>query len=319
MDKSREFLYNFDIGGNADMRHNYYADDLEHDIVGTCPHDAYYIAPKAVDLNNLYMQVNRAGIVMQTPRDFLISRDDAYRYSLIHCVIYGKGSVSYRGHTFAVHAGQAFVFAPNEGHMYNTDPRDPMGLVWVEYGGGNSAQLTAHILDLGGPIYEGRTFVDVLNLITSILYQPRQEGPGISLKLYEILMCLCKRVEIESSSRPVNHEILKYIDENIDHRLSLTEISRAFGYHPAYFSSFFSKMMGTTFSKYVMNRKISHACYLLETTSWSVERIAQELGFCDISHFIQRFKAIKGVTPMAYRSSSVLYQKKHGSRRVAEG
>ena len=78
-------------------------------------------------------------------------------------------------------------------------------------------------------------------------------------------------------------------------------------------------MMGTTFSKYVMNRKISHACYLLETTSWSVERIAQELGFCDISHFIQRFKAIKGVTPMAYRSSSVLYQKKHGSRRVAEG
>ncbi|MBR1560697.1 MAG: two-component system response regulator, partial [Clostridia bacterium] len=37
-------------------------------------------------------------------------------------------------------------------------------------------------------------------------------------------------------------------------------------------------MMGTTFSKYVMNRKISHACYLLETTGWPVERIAQELG-----------------------------------------
>ena len=69
-------------------------------------------------------------------------------------------------------------------------------------------------------------------------------------------------------------------------------------------------MMGVTFSKYVMNRKISHACYLLETTDWTVDRIAKELGFCDISHFIQRFKAIKEVTPMAYRSASLLYQKK---------
>ena len=298
------------------MKQNHYVDDLEHDIVGNVPHDEYYIAPKAVELNALYMQVNRAGIVLETPKDFVISRDDTYRYSLIHCVIHGKGSVSCRGHMYNIHAGQAFVLAPNEGHLYSSDPGDPLGLVWVEYGGGNSAQLTTHILDVGGPIYEGSTFVDVMNLCTSILYQPSQEGPGISVKLYEILMCLLKRVEIESSGRAVNHDILKYIDDNIDRRLSLTEISQAFGYHPAYFSSFFSKMMGTTFSKYVMNRKISHASYLLETTAWPVERIAQELGFCDISHFIQRFKAIKGVTPMAYRTSSVLFQKKHAGRHV---
>ena len=297
------------------MKHNYYADDLEHDIVGTCPQDEYYIAPKPVDLNALYMQVNRAGIVLRTPENYVIARDDSYRYSLIHCVIHGRGTVSCRGRMYQVETGQAFVLAPNEGHLYSSDPEDPLGLVWIEYGGGNSAQLTTHILDVGGPIYEGGTFVDVMNMCTSILYQPRRTGPDISLKLYEILMCLCKRVEIEASGKTVNHDILKYIDENIDHRLSLQEISSEFGYHPAYFSSFFSKMMGTTFSKYVMNRKISHACYLLETTSWSVERIAQELGFCDISHFIQRFKALKGVTPMAYRSNSALYQKKRASTR----
>ena len=298
------------------MKHSYYADGPENDISGTCPQDEYYTAPKPVDLNSLYMQVNRAGIVLETPGNFVISRDDAYRYSLIHCVISGQGTVSCRGHMYSVHSGQAFVLAPNEGHLYASDPRDPMGLVWVEYGGGNSSQLTTHILDVGGPIYEGSTFTDVINLLTSILYQPSHEGPGISLKLYEVLMCLCRRVEIDSSGRSVNHDILKYIDENIDHRLSLSEISQAFGYHPAYFSSFFSRMMGTTFSKYVMSRKISHACYLLETTAWPVERIAQELGFCDISHFIQRFKAIKHVTPMVYRTSSVLYQKKHVERRI---
>jgi len=294
------------------MRSNYYADDLEHDIVGSVPHDVYYLAPRSVDPNSLYIQVNRAGIVLKTPTDFLISRDDAYPYSMIHCVMYGKGTVSTRGHTFGVHAGQLFVMASNEGHMYSTDPKDPLGLVWVEYAGGNSAQLTRHILDLGGPIYEGGAFTDVMNLCTSFLYQAHQEGPGISLLLYNILMTLCKRVEIENNGHPVNHKILKYIDENIDHRLTLTEIAQTFGYHPAYFSNLFSKTVGTTFSKYVMSRKISHACYLLETTSWPVERIAQELGFCDTSHFIQRFKALQQVTPIAYRNGSVLYQKKHG-------
>ena len=68
-------------------------------------------------------------------------------------------------------------------------------------------------------------------------------------------------------------------------------------------------MMGISFAKYVMNRKISHACYLLDTTNWSVERISQELGFCDISHFIQRFKAHEGMTPIAYRSSNGISRK----------
>ena len=58
------------------MRSNYYADDLEHDIVGSVPHDVYYLAPRSVDPNSLYIQVNRAGIVLKTPRDFLISGDD---------------------------------------------------------------------------------------------------------------------------------------------------------------------------------------------------------------------------------------------------
>ena len=35
------------------MKRNYYADDLEHDIVGTVPHDDYYISSKPVDLNAL--------------------------------------------------------------------------------------------------------------------------------------------------------------------------------------------------------------------------------------------------------------------------
>ena len=202
--------------------------------------------------------------------------------------------------------------------MYSSDPRDPMGLLWVEFSGGNSSQLTSHILDVGGPIYSGAVFKEVVDLCTSVLYRPKQQGPKISNVLYQILMCICAHVEVENKPNSINQRILKYIDENIDRRLTLTEVAAAFRYHPAYFSSRFSKTMGVSFSKYVMNRKISHACYLLDTTDWSVERIAQELGFCDISHFIQRFKAHEGMTPIAYRSSSGISRKIMASRITDE-
>ena len=291
------------------MKHNQYYDDPEHDIVGSCPHDVSYVSPSSIDLDGLYIQVNRAGIVLRTPHDYYISRDDSYRYNVIHCVLKGRGSVSVRGHTRTVEAGQLFVLAANEGHMYSSDPKDPMGLVWVEFSGGNSSQLASHILDLGGSIYEGTVFKEVVELCTAVLYQAKQQGPKISNLLYQMLMCVCDHVEVDIKLNSINHRILKYIDENIDRRLTLAEVAAAFSYHPAYFSSRFSKMMGISFAKYVMNRKISHACYLLDTTNWSVERISQELGFCDISHFIQRFKAHEGMTPIAYRSSNGISRK----------
>ena len=300
------------------MKHNQYYDDLEHDIVGSCPHDVFYVSPTSIDLDGLYIQASRAGIVMRTPDDFLISRDDSYRYNLIHCVLRGRGSVSVRGLTRIVEAGQLFVLAANEGHMYSSDPRDPMGLVWVEFSGGNSSQLVSHILDLGGSVYSGSVFSKVVELCTSVLYQSKQQGPKISNVLYQMLMCICDHVEVENKPNSINQRILKYIDENIDRRLTLTEVAAEFSYHPAYFSSHFSKTMGVSFAKYVMNRRISHACYLLDTTDWSVERIAQELGFCDISHFIQRFKAHEGMTPIAYRSSNGISRKLMASRLQEE-
>jgi len=67
-----------------------------------------------------------------------------------------------------------------------------------------------------------------------------------------------------------------------------------------------------------MQRKMSHACHLLETTTWSVDRIAHELGFCDISHFIQRFKESLGITPTVYRKNHPKTAQEPASRRKTE-
>lgn len=293
-----------------------FIDDPALDIMGSYSHDASYLTPNPIDMDGLYIQVHRAGAVSQLEKDFRVERDDSYAYNVIHCLFRGKGTLTVRGKTYELVRGQLFILASNESHLYSTDPDNPMGVVWVEFAGGSSAQFAKHILDMGGPVYSGSVFTKVTDLCTSILYQPSLQNriPQVSAILYQMLMHLCAHVESGVKLEPMVQSILKYIEENINRRLSLTEVSAVFGYHPAYFSSRFAKDVGVTFSKYVMQRKMSHACHLLETTAWSVDRIAHELGFCDISHFIQRFKALEGKTPMVYRSHSEGSRKKESPR-----
>lgn len=277
--------------------------DYDHDIVGSCPHDVFYVSPTPPDLEGLYIQINRAGIVLECPRDFYISRDDTYRYCVLHCMIRGKGTVTVRGHSYRVERRQMFLLCANEEHSYHSDPDDPMGVVWVEFCGGGSARIVKHIMNMGGCVYGAPIFSDVMNACTALLYQQSQQGPHISRMIYDMLMTFCAYADENQLLGVSSSRILNYIDENLDHPLTLKEVATVFGYHPAYFSSLFSRMMGVSFSKYVMKRKLNHACYLLEATNWPVERVARELGFWDVSHFIKRFRAVLDVSPTAYRTS----------------
>ena len=274
------------------------------ELVGGCPHDIFYIAPTPIDLDGLYMQVNRAGITCRTPQDFLINRNDTYRFSVVHCVFSGRGSVTARGRTYPLEKGQLFVLAAHEPHTYGSDAEDPMGLAWVEFGGGGSTPMVQHLLDQNGPVFGREVFQDVMSLCTSILYHPEPRGPKISGILYDMLIQLCAVAEGKGRQSTANQEVLKYIEDHLGSHLTLAEVAAQFGYHPSYFSTRFTKLTGMPFSKYVMCRRMSHACLLLMTTQLSIEQIAQGLGFYDISHFTQRFKAAEGITPSRYRKES---------------
>ena len=200
--------------------------------------------------------------------------------------------------------GQLFVLAAHEHHVYSSDPEDPMGLAWVEFGGGNSTPLVQHLLDIAGPVFGGEVFQEVMSLCTAILYHPDRHNPKISQILYDMLMKLCAEAETDISSSTANQEIIRYIEDNLGSHLTLSEVAGYFGYHPSYFSARFSKITGMPFSKYVMYRRMSRACLLLMTTQMSIEQIAQSLGFYDLSHFTQRFKAAEGITPSRYRRES---------------
>jgi AraC-like DNA-binding protein len=97
---------------------------------------------------------------------------------------------------------------------------------------------------------------------------------------------------------------LAYINENISQKLTLGQVSRSVGLAPAVFSRFFSKVTRKTFSRYVLELRISNACNLLLETSMSVSEICYHSGFNNLSNFNRLFKKVKQTSPRKFRNEA---------------
>ena len=71
----------------------------------------------------------------------------------------------------------------------------------------------------------------------------------------------------------------------------------------SYLSRLFKAKCGKTFSKYLIEYRLEKSRELLEKTILKVSDIAAHVGYNDVSHYIQSFRKVYGVTPEQYRNS----------------
>lgn len=117
---------------------------------------------------------------------------------------------------------------------------------------------------------------------------------------YEILLLLKKKEKIKT----VAYDIAKYIEKEYQNSVTLSDVCRKFNFSKNHIINVFKKEYGITPVKYINNKKISRAKYLLEVTSNTVESVALESGFNDYSHFYKLFCKEVGASPAQYRSRS---------------
>ena len=84
-------------------------------------------------------------------------------------------------------------------------------------------------------------------------------------------------------------------------RLRLKDIAGELGYSTEYLSARFSAVIKQSFSDYLQQIRLEHACHFLETTNFTIDKIAKAVGINDIKYFHQIFKAHLGTTPGNFR------------------
>src|SRR4029079_17416859 len=98
----------------------------------------------------------------------------------------------------------------------------------------------------------------------------------------------------------------KPIHENPELPWSLSELGHRVGLGRSAFSDRFTKLVGQSMHRYVIERRMAEAAFLLETSDEPIARIASRVGYETAAAFSKLFHRHHGLSPGRYRAAQRL-------------
>jgi AraC-like DNA-binding protein len=95
-------------------------------------------------------------------------------------------------------------------------------------------------------------------------------------------------------------KVMEYLMKNYMFNIHLEEAARLVNLNKSSFCRYFKSRTHKTFSEFLNEIRIVHACKLLTNNNMTVSGICYEVGYNNISHFNRQFKKITGFTAKEY-------------------
>jgi two-component system, response regulator YesN len=113
---------------------------------------------------------------------------------------------------------------------------------------------------------------------------------------------LADTISLEGSPHKLIQDALKYMFSHMHEPLSLSLVAHEVQLSPNYFSVLFKQSVGKSFSTVINEIRIEKAAELLTETTYTLEAIAERIGYSDYKYFSRKFKEINGCSPGRYRN-----------------
>lgn len=140
------------------------------------------------------------------------------------------------------------------------------------------------------------------------LVQPFKPHDLISAVSISISNYRYKKIDIVRTCTNINDDVpfilkktIKYINDNITEKIQLRELSSLTRWKSQHFVKNFSKYIGVTPNKYIIDRKIEVSKTMIEESTIPITQISYNLGFKSHSNFCSIFKKRVGQTPEQYK------------------
>ncbi|MCV3214705.1 DNA-binding response regulator [Plectonema radiosum NIES-515] len=106
-------------------------------------------------------------------------------------------------------------------------------------------------------------------------------------------------------SVPQLKKVFDFIETHYHQGISLCDVAEAVGYSPAYLTNRVGKLTGETVNRWIVKRRMTAACLLLETKNQTIEEIATSLGYQNACHFSRQFRQYYGFPPQVWRKNCI--------------
>ena len=120
-------------------------------------------------------------------------------------------------------------------------------------------------------------------------------------KKYKMLASHKFKIAKSDTTESRLNKVLVYMQKNYRSSIKLQEASKLIHLSNTAFCKFFKRSIGKTFSDYLNDLRILHACTLLIETDKPISQIAAESGFENLAYFNRVFLKKKNLQPTVFR------------------
>tara|TARA_R110002126_G_scaffold277560_5_gene423609 strand:- start:4357 stop:5241 length:885 start_codon:yes stop_codon:yes gene_type:complete len=101
-------------------------------------------------------------------------------------------------------------------------------------------------------------------------------------------------------------EAIKYIEENLDTKLTLTNVSQKAYFSPFHFHRLFKATTHETLNNFINRKRIEKAAsYLLYQKEKTITEVSETVGYSSLSSFSKSFKKFYGISPEKFKKESL--------------
>ncbi|RNB89590.1 AraC family transcriptional regulator [Brevibacillus fluminis] len=105
---------------------------------------------------------------------------------------------------------------------------------------------------------------------------------------------------------PLIRQAIRFIKEQLNERIMLEEVAQYCCLSKYHLSHLFKREVGLSVVDFINKLRLEKAKYYLETTDWTMQQIASQVGFQDANYFSRMFKKVHQLSPSEYRSRKIV-------------
>lgn len=234
----------------------------------------------------------------------------------LHIIINGSGSIEFNNKTEILSSGYCFLIPPNETFIYKQNNNDPWEYVWFEFDGDAVPNLIKSTNFVKDYFFKITSFDNILKSILHYksLYTKRKKDSDTLFStayLLDIFTVLINDTQRRIENVDLNKfqlkiiKIKRYIDDNYnDPDLNIATIASHFYFTQSYLTRLFKKYTKITPIQYLIKVRMEKASELLRQDNFSVQQIAESVGYKNQFYFSKEFKKYFGIMPSKYKNLS---------------
>lgn len=264
-----------------------------------------------VDMENPLV-VTSCGIYRLNHRQVMLTTRPSGRkdYQLLY-VASGRAFFQFGEEYVEAPAGYLALYRPDTVQYYEYFLSDQPEVCWIHFTGKDADKLMDQLgFDRANVIYCGAN-AEYIELLRHIIQELQLKRPCFEqfLELYfRQFLTAVQRSQLENlSSRYKNskemEEIVHYFNEYYSQEICIEDYAKSRHMSVCWLIRSFKRYMGVTPLQYIASIRINKAKELLKGTNYSVQEIADIVGYDNPLYFSRIFKKLTGYSPRQYRDN----------------